>query len=137
MSRPESLSDIELNDIEFASVDTGKIAVDGALLKAYATFMEASQKAGAVVESYYGGVKFARRPTYAEQMEQLRSAQSSWDTSKKHYETMRDVGKCEYTHEENQAQRWAEAEGLPWPPESEEITSFDAVIRDIDEAVSA
>ena len=138
MSRPETIDDIEVDTISFGTVELGLIATNGAMVKAYGAFMEAVQKAGATVEVQYGHTaKFIREPTESELMEQLRSKQNIWDEGKKCYETLRDVGECEYSYQSGQAQRWAEKEGLPFPPESHEIKSYDAVIRDIEEAVDA
>lgn len=130
MARPESITDIELNPVQFATVQVDAIASNGALLKAYATFMEAAQKAGAEVEVKYNGATFERKPTQQEKADQLRSKQSSWDEGKKQYEILRDVGECEYSYMRSQAQRWAEDEGMPFPPEHDIIDAIDIAIRD-------
>ena len=137
MARPESISDIDLDPIQFATVQVDAISANAALLKAYATFMEAVQKAGADVEVKYNGATFERKPTDQEQQKQLTSQQNSWDDGKKQYEIMASVGKCEYSYMENVAQRWAEKEGLEWPPAHEPLSDFDAVISAIDEEVEA
>ena len=137
MSRPESLSDIEIEVTDFATVDVEKIAGDGSLLKAYATFMEAVQKAGGTVEIRYSSrAEFKRPPTLVEQVAQLKSAQAQWDMHKKYYEQMAEIGSCEYEYQQSHAKDWALAEGLPFPPEHTPISDFDAVIRGIDEVVS-
>jgi cytochrome oxidase Cu insertion factor (SCO1/SenC/PrrC family) len=137
MARPETLEDIEVNEtVQFASIEVDKISTDGALLKAYATFLEAVQKAGSTVEAPYSTANISRPATMGEMMKQLASAQITWDANRDHYETLRVVGKLEYNFQEKAAEKWAEKEGLPFPPVSEEIKSLDVVIRDIDEAVS-
>ena len=138
MSRPETLNDIEINnEVQFANVQVNLIATDAALLKAYAVFMEAVQKAGGTVEATsYAGTNFHRPPSLKEQMEQLEQAQTRWDEGKKQYEILRDVGQCEYDYQKRQAEKWAEEEKLPFPPESEPIKPLDVVIRDIDQAAA-
>jgi len=136
MARPESISDIELDPIEFATMRIDAIAANGALVKAYGTFMEAVQKAGAEVEIRYNGATFIRPPTDQEQMEQLKSNQASWDEGKKQYEILASVGECEYAYQRGQAENWARAEGMPFPPAHEPISTFDAVIRGIDEVTA-
>lgn len=136
MARPSKISEIELSPIQFATVQVDAIASNGALLKAYATFMEAAQKVGANVEVKYNGATFEREPTEQEKREQLKSKQSSWDEGKRQYEIKRDVGSCEYSYMETLARTWAEGEGETWPPEHEPISEFDAVIRGIDEVTA-
>lgn len=138
MARPESITDIELEDVEFATFDPSKIATDGTILKAYATFLEAMQKAGAVVsETSYRGVTFYRRPSDKEQQDQLRQKQASWDYRKKEYDTLAAVGELEHGYMESQVREWATGEGLPYPPPHEPISDFHATIRAIDDAVEA
>lgn len=136
MARPESISDIEVKDIDFASVDVNDIASDGSLVKAYGTFMEAVQKAGATVEVNYSTARFSRPANQKEREAQLRQAQASWDDGKKQYETLAAVGECEYAWQRGQAQKWAEGEGIPFPPEHEPMSDFDAVIHGIDSVVA-
>lgn len=130
MARPEKISDIELSPVQFATVQVDAIASQAALLKAYATFMEACEKAGAEVEVKYNGATFERQPTAQEKAEQLRSKQSAWDEGKKQYGILQAVGECEYSWQRSQAQRWAEEEGMPFPPEHDPIAAIDSVIRD-------
>ena len=138
MARPESLNDIELKDEEFATVQVGNIAGHATLLKAYAVFMEACEKAGASVDTAYYSTRFSRPPTAAEQDEQLRRKQSSWDEGQKLYGHLRDIGDVEHEYQRGMAQRWAEGEGLPFPPEHDPILKpLDEVLDDIEEAVRA
>jgi len=132
MARPEKISDIELSPIQFATVQVSDIASHGALLEAYARFMVAAQKAGAMVEVKYNGATFERMPTDQEQKDQLKGKQASWDEGKRQYEIKAAVGECEYSYMESMAKSWAAGEGMPWPPEHEPISEFDAVIRGID-----
>jgi hypothetical protein len=132
--RPQFISDIEIDNIEFAAINVDKIETDPTLLKGYAAFIEAVGKAGAVIDNTgYRGVVLYRRPSLGEQAKQLADAQRSWDLGEKYYKVYASVGACEHRYEESQAERWAEGEGLPWPPEVEPISPLDAVIRDIDE----
>ena len=134
MSRPESILDIELDDVQFAQISMEHISADGPLLKAYATFMESVQKNGAEVEVRYNTAYFTRRPTLQEQNAQLKSAQTRWDDGKKHYETLAAVGELEYSWYRTAAQSWAEREGMPFPPDHDPIESIDVMIRDEVEA---
>lgn len=135
MARPEYIADIEVENIEFATIELDKITTDAALLKGYTAFLEAATKAGAVVDSTaYRGVQFHRRPTLAEQTEQLKRAQDRWDTGKKLYETLAAVGELEYSYQRSTAADWAVAENLPFPPEHDPILAIDAVIREGAEA---
>lgn len=130
MSRPETVNDIEVKPVDFATVQVDSIASDGTLLKAYAIFMEAVQKAGATVEVRYNAAYFTREPSPAEQERQLQSAQSTWDAGKKYYDTLAAVGEVEHEYHKSLAQHWAEQEGLPYPPEHDVIESIDVMIRD-------
>lgn len=133
MPRPENIADIEVQNVEFATILVDQITLDPTLLKGYTAFLEAATKAGAITDSVYRGVRFLRQPTMAELEDQLRGAQSKWDNGKKLYDTLEAVGELEYSWEESVARQWAEGENLPFPPEFEPIKSFDTVIRDIDE----
>ena len=130
MSRPETIADIEIQEVQFASIQVDTISAQAALLKAYATFMEACEKAGAEVDVRYNGATFTRPATAREQAEQLKSKQSSWDEGKKQYEILASVGECEYSYMRTIAKTWAEGEGLPFPPETDIITAIDVAIRD-------
>lgn len=130
MSRPESILDIQLDDVQFAQISMEHISADGPLLKAYATFMESVQKNGAEVEVRYNTAYFTRRPTLQEQNAQLKSAQIRWDDGKKHYETLAAVGEVEHSWYRTAAQSWAEQEGMPFPPAHDPIESIDVMIRD-------
>jgi len=130
MTRPEKISDIDLEDVEFARVSVDNIAADGSLLKAYATFMESAQKVGATVEVRYNQATFTRRPTESEQREQLSRAQSRWDEGQKHYQTLAAVGELEYSWHRDQAENWAKQEGMPFPPEHDTIAAIEVAIRD-------
>ena len=137
MSRPETIDDIELDPIEFATVDVAAIATDGAFVKAYGAFMEACQKAGATVTVKYStSARFARDPSQDEQESQLRTKQDSWDEKKRQYDLYASVGTLEHSYMASSLEQWARDEGLPYPPPFEPITSFDAVIRDIDEVTA-
>lgn len=136
MARPETIHDIDIDPVQFATVQVDAISAHASLLKAYATFMEAAQKAGAVVEVKYNGATFERPATEAEKLAQLKSKQSSWDEGKKQYDILAAVGECEYSYNRSQAQRWAEAEGMPFPPAHEPISEFDAIIHGIDEVTA-
>jgi hypothetical protein len=138
MARPVTTKDIEVEQTEFATVDVSLIADRGDFLKAYATFMEAVQKArGDVdIDSYSNRARFTRPPTAKEQDNQLKTAQTKWDERKKYYDTMRDVGKCEYDYQRSYAEEWAKEEDMPWPPPHVPISEFDRVICGIDEVVS-
>jgi hypothetical protein len=137
MARPETTTDIGIEQTEFATVDVDKIADRGDYLKAYATFMETVQKLGGEVEmSYRTTARFTRPPTGKEQATQLKTAQDLWDTHKKYYDTLAEVGELEYAHLRNYAQEWARDEGLPFPPPHEPISEFHRVIAGIDEAVN-
>lgn len=136
MARPEYITDIDLVNIEFATIDVDKIALDPQLLKGYTAFLEAVTKAGVEIDTNYRGARFLRRPTLSEQTAQLREAQTKWDNGKKYYETLAAVGECEYSYERSLAADWAAVEGLPFPPEHDPIDAFDAVIRDIDEVTA-
>ena len=138
MARPETLEDIEVESIDFATIQVGNIAGHATLLKAYAVFMEACEKAGAEVDPAYYSTRFSRPPTAAEQDEQLRRKQSSWDEGQKLYGHLRDIGDVEHEYQRGMAQRWAEGEGLPFPPEHDPILKpLDEVLDDIEEAVGA
>lgn len=136
MSRPETIQDIDEKNVDFATVELGLIATDPALMKGYTAFIDAVQKGGAEARSEYNRVVLSRRPSTEELKDQLRVAQATWDEHKKHYETLRDVGETEYEFQRNQAERWAESEGLPFPPEHEPIRNFHQAIRRIDEVTS-
>lgn len=140
MARPETTRDIELDDVEFATIELKKIATDPALLKGYTAFVEAATKAGATVtDTPYSGVAFTRRPSQAEAQFQLRTEQDRWDEGKKQYEQMAAVGDVEYTWQRSQAERWAEREEMPFPPEVEEslpIPSVEDTIESIDEVLA-
>lgn len=136
MPRPVNITDIELKEIEIAKFAVDAFSTDGKILKHYGQFIESMQSAGHTVESFYGGVKVLRTPNLKEQHEQLASNQALWDVGEKWYEHMRDIGRCENSYEESAARRWAEAEGLPWPPTVEPIQSVDVVIRDIESLAS-
>lgn len=138
MARPEKISDIEVTPIEFGTLRCDQISAHPTLLKAYAAFMEACQKAGASVDtSYYGGTTFTRPATAREQAEQLNQKQSAWDEGKKQYDIMAAVGRCEYSYLESMARTWAEGEGLEFPPPHEPIGTVEDTIAAIDEAVEA
>lgn len=138
MARPESLNDIELKDEEFGIIQVGNIAGQAALLKAYAVFMEACEKAGAIVDTAYYATRFRRPPTEAEKLAQLEQAQRSWDEGQKLYGHLRDIGDVEHEYQRGMAQRWAEGEGLSFPPEHDPILKpLDEVLDDIEEAVRA
>ena len=140
MARPETTRDIELDEVEFATIELKKIATDPALLKGYTAFVEAATKAGATVtDTPYSGVAFTRRPSQAEAQFQLRTEQDRWDEGQKQYEILAVVGEVEYTWQRNQAERWAESEGMPFPPEVEDslpIPSFEDTIDSIDEVLA-
>lgn len=136
MSRPENIADIEIEDVEFATVQIAKISTDPALLKGYQLLLEQLTKAGATTETGYNGVTFYRRATDQEAAEQLRSKQSSWDHLEKLYRQYESVGELEHSYMDSSVKAWALGEGLPYPPKHEPITAFDAVIRGIEEAVS-
>ena len=138
MARPETLEDIEVESIDFATVQVGNIAGHATLLKAYAVFMEACDKAGALVDPAYYSTRFSRPPTEAEKLAQLEQAQRSWDEGQKLYGHLRDIGDVEHEYQRGMAQRWAEGEGLPFPPEHDPILKpLDEVLDDIEEAVRA
>lgn len=137
MARPEHIADIELENVEFASIEVEKITTDPGLLKGYTAFLEAVTKAGAHVDaSGYRGVRFLRRPTLAEAERQLNDAQRTWDDGEKQYGIMASVGRCEHSWDENRAKEWAAQEGMPFPPEHTPIDSVDAVIGRIDEVTA-
>jgi len=138
MARPETTDDIEIVPTEFATVYVDKIIGDGELLAAYATFIKAVERAknGHVVVSYSTRVELNRTPTDKEMSDQLRSAQSGWDYRKKLYDQKAELGACEHSYEENSAKKWAEDEGLPWPPPHEPISDFHKVIAGIDEVTA-
>ena len=136
MARPESISDIEVESIEFATVQLNKISTVPGLLKGYAMLLEQLLKSGATVDQNYSGTVFSRPPTEAELEEQLKSKQTSWDYAKKLYDQMAAVGEMEPSYMESTVKSWAAEEGLPYPPPHEPIDSFDAVIRDIDEVTA-
>ena len=138
MARPETLDDIELENIDFATVHVDSLTTHASLLRAYATFMEACEKAGAEVTQSYNTARFSRPPTAKEQEDQLRRKQSSWDEGKKLYGHLLDIGDVEYEYPRGIAQRWAEGEGMPFPPEHDPILKpLDEVLDDIEEAVGA
>lgn len=133
MARPEHIADIELDSVEFGTIELDKISTDAALLKGYTAFIEGAQKAGVtIISGNYGRVTFHRPPNLTEMQAQLDRAQSHWDIAKKYYEQLADLGECEYTYQRTSAEEWAKAEGLPFPPEHTPIDPIDAVIRDID-----
>ena len=136
MARPESINDIELNPVQFATVQVDAISAHAGLLKAYATFMEAVEKAGAEVEVKYNGATFERQPTHKEQEAQLKSKQDSWDEGKKQYELLAAVGATEYSYQRGMAQRWAEGEGLPFPPDFEPLVDGELLEGGIDEVTA-
>lgn len=136
MSRPENVSDIEIEDVEFATVQVNQISVDPLLLKGYQLMLEQLTKAGATVTTGYSGVTFARKATAKEAEDQLKSKQSTWDHLKKLYDQFAAVGELEHSYMESSVKSWAAQEGLPYPPPHEPISSFDAVIRGIEEVVS-
>ena len=136
MARPETVHDIEIQQIDFATVETDKINTNGPVLKAYATFMESLQKAGVHVDANgYGRVTFYRDATESEQRSQLISHQQTWDAREKAYNQLRDVGSMEHEYMRSSVEAWAKNEGLPWPPVHEPIDPIDAVIRDIDAVI--
>lgn len=138
MARPVRITDIELETVEFATIDISKISISPNLLKGYAAFLEMATKAGATVDnSGYRGAVFSRQPDLAEQRQQLSMAQSRWDSYKNYYEQYQSVGHNEHSFQTDLAENWAKKEGLPWPPEVDPIESFDVVINHIDEAVDA
>lgn len=144
MARPESIHDIEVSDVEFGRIDFIKLALDPALLRGYTAFLEAVSKSGATVTmASYNPAVFSRPATLSEMQDQLTSAQNVWDESAKYYEQLAAVGEVEYSYQRSAAERWAEAEGMPFPPEVEASLplpdgsdAFDAVIRDIDTAIA-
>ena len=136
MSRPENVSDIEIKPVEFATVQLNLISTNPALLKAYQLLLEQAVKGGATAESTYGGTTFSRPATERELREQLKTAQSSWDHLQKLYDQYAAVGELEHSYMNSSLKNWAAEEGLPYPPPHEPISSFDAVIRDIEEATS-
>lgn len=138
MSRPEEISNIELDNVEIATFEMEKFSTDGTILKAYGTFIESMQRAGHSVESQsYGRVRVYRAPDLREQVEQLKSKQVVWDERQKYYDQMVAVGHTEHSYQESSAKKHAEAEGLPWPPPHEPITSLDTVIRTIEDLAAA
>lgn len=137
MARPEHIADIDSENIEFACVEIEKINTDPSLLKGFVAFLEAVTKAGAVVDTGgYRGVRFLRAPSLAEQENQLRSAQSSWDEGKRQYDILASVGECEHSWNRSDAKAWAEKENMPFPPPHEPISDFDAVVKSIDEVTA-
>ena len=130
MPRPETTRAIEIKDVDFGAIYFAQIATNPGLLKGYTAFLEAVQKAGARVDQRYDGAHFYRTATQEEMQDQLRSAQSVWDESKKHYETLAAVGKTEYPYQYNQAEVWAKKEGLPFPPEHDPITAIDWALQE-------
>ena len=106
------------------------------LLKGYQLMLEQLTKAGATVTTGYSGVTFARKATAKEAEDQLKSKQSTWDHLKKLYDQFAAVGELEHSYMESSVKSWAAQEGLPYPPPHEPISSFDAVIRGIEEVVS-
>lgn len=136
MPRPESYDDVDFDPIEIARIEVGNMGTDAELLTGYAAFLKAVAKAGAEANSSYNTVTITRLPSTKEKDTQLKTKQSTWDERKKHYETLRDVGSLEYSYQRNSAERHAEEEGLPWPPEAEPITSVDVTIANIDAVVS-
>lgn len=138
MARPETLEDIEVENIEFATIHVDNLTTHASLLRAYATFMEACEKVGAEVTHNYYTARFSRPPTAKEQEDQLRRKQSSWDEGRKLYGHLRDIGNVEIEYQRGIAQRWAEGEGMPFPPEHDPILKpLDEVLDDIEEAVGA
>jgi hypothetical protein len=140
MARPETTRDIDVKAVEFGNINFNQIATDPALLKGYTAFIEAVAKAGATVEMHpYSGAQFSRPASQAEALAQLQSAQDRWDEGERNYETLRTVGDVEYNWQRNQAQSWAEAENLPWPPDVEEslpTPSVEDTIESINEVLA-
>ena len=135
MARPDCLADIEPREhTDFGTIRVDDIVAHPAMLKAYATFVEAIQKAGGSVSGSSYSMTLSRSATIEEQLQDLRSAQSAWDMRQREYESMKDFGEIE-DWKRDSVRAWAEAEGLPFPPEHEPIESFDATIRDIDEVL--
>ena len=136
MARPKTTRDIEIKKVKFGEVDFNQIATDAALLKGYTAFLDAVSKAGADVDQTpYSGVHFYRTPSQTEMQDQLRSAQNVWDEGQKYYEHLATIGDTEYPWQRNSAQRWAEAEELPFPPVCEPISDFHSTIAAIDEVI--
>jgi len=128
MSRPETLADIEIQPIEFATISLDKIAADGAMLAAYGTFMLAVTAAGADVDLVsLSQSTFTRPATDAEQLQMLKNAQTEWDTRARWYDTLASGGTLTYPSLTGVVETWAETEGWPWPAQP----------RDIDAAVEA
>ena len=139
MARPESTRDIELDDIEFGSIELRKIATDPLLLKGYTAFIEAVVKAGASMTKGYGGTSFSRHPSQVEMQAQLKDAQDRWDEGFKQYNILATVGEVEYNWQRGQAEQWAKDEDMPFPPEVEEslpIPSVEDTIESIDEVLA-
>ena len=137
MARPEFIADIELDGIEFATIEVDKITLDPALLKGYTAFLEAAVKGGASTDqSGYRGVRFTRFPNDSEQQTQLRSAQSRWDEGQKQYNILASIGECERSWDRDRAEEWAKEEAMPFPPVVEPISDFHAVINNIDAVTS-
>jgi hypothetical protein len=137
MARPEYLEDIEMNNIEFATIELDKINLDPALLRGYTAFLEAATKAGAEVDSGpYRGVRFLRYPNMTEQEDQLRTAQNTWDYGKKQYDLLASVGEVEHSWDRTRAEEWAKNEDMPFPPPHDPISDFHATIAAIDEVTA-
>lgn len=136
MARPITIDDIEVEDVEFATVQVNQISTDPGLLKGYQLMLDQMTKAGATVTTSYSGVTFSRKATDREATDQLKSKQSSWDHLEKLYRQYESVGELEHSYMDSSVKSWAEGEGLPYPPPFEPISDFHAVIRDIDEVTS-
>jgi hypothetical protein len=138
MARPETINDIEANDIDWATINVDLIVASPSLLKAYASFAEAVAKTTATVDTNYAhSVRMSRPPTIGELERQLNNEQSAWDERQKCYDKLKDFGQVEMDYQRNYAQRHAEREGLPWPPPCKPIESIDVdVIKRIDEVLS-
>lgn len=136
MARPITIDDIEVEDVEFATVQVNQISTDPGLLKGYQLMLDQMTKAGATVTTSYSGVTFSRKATDREATDQLKSKQANWDHLEKLYRQYESVGELEHSYMDSSVKRWAEEEDLPYPPPFEPISTFDAVIRGIDEVTS-
>jgi hypothetical protein len=118
MPRPSNLMDIELHDIEIGSFDITLIANSGTYMTVYANFLKAFQGLpGSVVEfPYPARTAFFRPATRPEKDAQLKSAQAAWDHKKDLYEQLQRGEELKYSYEEPGVKKWAEAEGLTYPP---------------------
>lgn len=114
MSRPVNLGDIEIEKVEFGTLDVSKLALDGTLLKVYGSFLEAVQKAGNVeIAQDYRGVVLHRLPTLPEQMEQLAKAQREWDNHQKLYDQWAAGAAFDHEYQFDVAKRHARENDLP------------------------